>query len=78
MPWGFRRRLLVIDLLAAADDFQPDLFVAVGGGSSMDLAKVAAAAFGTGTDVEAMFGFDRIAERRVKLACIPTTSRDGK
>ena len=66
-----------IDLLAAADDFQPDLFVAVGGGSSMDLAKVAAAAFGTGTDVEAMFGFDRIAERRVKLVCIPTTSGTG-
>jgi alcohol dehydrogenase len=65
------------DLLAVADAFQPDLFVAVGGGSSMDLAKVAAAAFGTGTAVEAMVGFDRVAERRVKLVCVPTTSGTG-
>ncbi len=65
------------DLLAVADDFQPDLFVAVGGGSSMDLAKVAAAAFGAGTDLEAMFGFDGVAKRRVKLACVPTTSGTG-
>ena len=53
------------DLLAVAADFQPDLFVAVGGGSSMDLAKVAAAAFGTGADVEAMFGFDQVGNRCV-------------
>ena len=65
------------DLLAVAADFQPDLFVAVGGGSSMDLAKVAAAAFGTGADVEDMFGFDQVGHRCVKLACIPTTSGTG-
>ena len=76
-PVGVPSTTSCSELLAAAEEFQPDLVVACGGGSSMDLAKFAAAAFGNGMGLEAMFGFDRVAVRRVKLVCIPTTSGTG-
>ena len=69
--------LTVEKLLDAANQFQPDLFVALGGGSNMDLAKAAAAAFGHDDDVGAMFGFDQVPQRGIKLVCIPTTAGTG-
>ncbi|MAI35757.1 MAG: hypothetical protein CBE00_13700 [Planctomycetaceae bacterium TMED240] len=64
-------------LVDAANEFQPDLFVALGGGSNMDLAKAAAATFGGDGDVGALFGFDQAPQRAVKLVCIPTTAGTG-
>ena len=68
---------VVEQLLDVANEFQPDLFVAIGGGSNMDLAKAAAAAFGGDGDVGALFGFDQAPQRAVKLVCIPTTAGTG-
>jgi len=67
----------VVELLAVAKTFQPDMLVAVGGGSVMDFAKTAAALFGSDADLKSVCGFDRAPERSVKLICIPTTSGTG-
>ena len=67
----------VENLLDVANEFQPDLFVALGGGSNMDLAKAAAAALGGDGDVGSLFGFDQVSQRVAKLVCIPTTAGTG-
>ena len=64
-------------LVGIANEFQPDLFVAVGGGSNMDLAKAAAAAFSNQCEVESFFGFNQIPGNAAKVVCIPTTSGTG-
>ena len=64
-------------LTAVARDFQPDLMVAVGGGSNMDLSKAAAALVAHGGDIESMFGFDKIAGPMLPLVCLPTTAGTG-
>lgn len=63
-----------------AREFKPDLFVAVGGGSNMDLAKAIRSAVETGVSVESMFGFDRVPSpdgARSPLVCVPTTGGTG-
>ncbi len=63
-----------------AREFKPDLFVAVGGGSNMDLAKAIRSVVETGVSVESMFGFDRVPAStgpRTPLVCIPTTGGTG-
>lgn len=66
--------------LAAAVDFRPDLVLAVGGGSAMDLAKLLCAFHGQ-TDPEALHAAirsgDRVTDRRLKLVLSPTTSGSG-
>ena len=64
-------------LVGIATEFQPDLFVAVGGGSNMDLAKAAAAAFSNQCEVKSLFGFNQILGNSSKVVCIPTTSGTG-
>lgn len=67
----------VAKLVEGAREFQPDMFVAVGGGSSMDLAKAAAAVFTNDVDAESIFGFDQVPGATVRLACLPTTAGTG-
>ncbi len=70
----------LVRVLAAAADFRPDLVLAVGGGSAMDLAKLVCAYDGQ-TDQEALHAAirsgARVSERRVKLVLVPTTSGSG-
>ncbi|MDG2221179.1 MAG: iron-containing alcohol dehydrogenase [Rubripirellula sp.] len=60
-----------------ANSFQPDLFVAIGGGSNMDLAKAAAASFTHNMDAERMLGFDQVPGPTTPLVCLPTTAGTG-
>ena len=64
-------------VVASAREFQPDLFVAVGGGSNMDLGKAAVAAYGQDCDPESLFGFDLVPGPMPTLVCIPTTAGTG-
>lgn len=60
-----------------ANDFQPDVFVAVGGGSNMDLAKGVVATLSTKCEPEELFGFDLVAGPTPTLICMPTTGGTG-
>jgi alcohol dehydrogenase class IV len=68
---------LVTRVAELARSYQPDLFVAIGGGSNMDLAKAAAAAFGHNMDPEQMLGFDQVPGPTPTLVCLPTTAGTG-
>ena len=55
----------------------PDCIVGLGGGSNMDLAKVAAAVLAHGGSPDSYFGFDRIPGPVLPLICVPTTAGTG-
>ena len=65
------------DLLALAESVQPDLVVGFGGGSAMDLAKLAAVLPGSGQTLHDVVGPEKVRGRRVALAQLPTTSGTG-
>lgn len=64
-------------LLAVALETQPDLVVGFGGGSAMDLAKLAAVLPGSGQSIHDVVGPEKVAGRRSALAQVPTTSGTG-
>jgi alcohol dehydrogenase class IV len=64
-------------LLAAAERAAPDLVVGFGGGSAMDLAKLAAVLPGSGQAIQDVVGPEKVAGRRVALAQVPTTAGTG-
>ena len=64
-------------LLDAARSAKPDLVVGFGGGSAMDLAKLAAVLPGSGQSIHDVVGAEKVAGRRAALAQIPTTSGTG-
>ena len=68
---------LVMRAVEAATEFQPDLFVAVGGGSNIDLTKASCAAFAHGVDAQEMFGFNLVPGPIPTLVCLPTTAGTG-
>lgn len=61
----------------AARDFQPDLFVAIGGGSNMDLAKATCAVVSHDVAPSTLLGFDNVPGPTAPLVCLPTTSGTG-
>ncbi|MGF3021880.1 iron-containing alcohol dehydrogenase [Methylobacterium aquaticum] len=63
--------------VAAARAMRADGVVGLGGGSSLDTAKVVAAAAATGQPVEDMIGVDRVSGRRMPLIQVPTTAGTG-
>ncbi|WP_158744518.1 iron-containing alcohol dehydrogenase [Acidisphaera sp. L21] len=65
------------DLLAAVDAAKPDLVVGFGGGSAMDLAKLAAVLPGSGQSIHDVVGPEKVHGRKVGLAQVPTTSGTG-
>lgn len=71
---------VAVETLASAwRDAEPDLVVALGGGSVMDLAKAAKAVVETERDVQSLFGFDNVPRPRtsVPMVCVPTTAGTG-
>ena len=64
-------------LLAFARSANVDAVVGMGGGSSMDLAKLAAALLPGGQSLQDVQGTDKLHERNIWLACIPTTAGTG-
>ena len=67
----------LLDLLAAVDAAKPDLVVGFGGGSAMDLAKLAAVLPGSGQSIHDVVGPEKVHGRKVGLAQVPTTSGTG-
>jgi alcohol dehydrogenase class IV len=64
-------------LLAATEVAQPDLVVGFGGGSAMDLAKLAAVLPGSGQTIHDVVGPEKVHGRKIALAQLPTTSGTG-
>lgn len=64
-------------LLAVAGAARPDLVVGFGGGSAMDLAKLAAVLPGSGQSIHDVVGPEKVHGRTVALAQVPTTSGTG-
>lgn len=65
------------DLLAVAAATDAQLVVGFGGGSAMDLAKLAAVLPGSGQTLAEVAGPERVAGKRAALAQVPTTSGTG-
>lgn len=64
-------------LRAAAAAFRPDLVLAVGGGSVLDVAKLVAALHDRPEPAAAFYGINVLSGRRTALACVPTTAGTG-
>ena len=63
--------------IAAAESFQPDAVVGLGGGSNMDLAKITANVVTHGGHFSDYFHFDNVPGPVLPLICVPTTSGTG-
>ena len=62
---------------SAAKTQRPDVIVAVGGGSNMDVAKVVAAMLTHGGSYRDYFGYGNIPGAILPLVCVPTTAGTG-
>lgn len=65
------------ELLAMAEATRPDLVVGFGGGSAMDLAKLAAVLPGSGQTIHDVVGPERVRRRTCALVQVPTTAGTG-
>ncbi|HWA28016.1 MAG TPA: iron-containing alcohol dehydrogenase [Lacunisphaera sp.] len=65
------------ELRAQAAAFGPDLVLAIGGGSVLDVAKLVAALHDRAEPASAFYGVNVLAGRRTALACVPTTAGTG-
>ncbi len=61
----------------SARDFQPDLIIGLGGGSSMDTAKACNFLYTNGGRMEDYMGYGKAEKPMLPLVCIPTTSGTG-
>lgn len=62
---------------ASARSFCPDLVLAVGGGSVLDVAKLVAAIHDRPEPITSFYGINILAGRRTALVCVPTTAGTG-
>lgn len=67
----------LLDAKKMADDSRPDIVVGIGGGSSMDIAKVVAYWSKSGQDLDTMYGVEQLTGDRLPLIQIPTTAGTG-
>lgn len=64
-------------LLEQGEGFEPEVIVAAGGGSVLDVGKLLAALLGSKQKPVDVFGKNRVARRNPLLICIPTTAGTG-
>lgn len=64
-------------LRATARAFAPDLVLAVGGGSVLDVAKLVAALHDRTEPISSFYGIGLLSGRRTALSCVPTTAGTG-
>ena len=64
-------------LLAVAERLEPQVVVGFGGGSAMDLAKLAAVLPGSGQTIRDVVGPEKVAAKRAALVQVPTTAGTG-
>jgi len=67
----------VNDALSYAKEKKPDVVVGVGGGSTMDTAKIIAAKFTNEIPIEEMIGVDNVPNKAIPLILLPTTAGTG-
>jgi alcohol dehydrogenase class IV len=63
--------------IAVARECRAELVIGLGGGSAMDVAKLVAALLDGRQQISDVFGIGKLAERRIPLLCVPTTSGTG-
>jgi alcohol dehydrogenase len=68
---------LVLQALAHARQHQTELVIGMGGGSSMDVAKLVAVLVNSRQALSDMYGIDKIQGQRLPLIQIPTTAGTG-
>ncbi|PMS21659.1 alcohol dehydrogenase [Trinickia dabaoshanensis] len=68
---------VVLEAVDAARDARAQLVVGLGGGSSMDVAKLLAVLLESGQTIGDMYGVNRVEGTRVPLVQIPTTAGTG-
>lgn len=64
-------------LIALAENTSPQVVVGFGGGSAMDLAKLAAVLPGSGQSLNDVVGPEKVAAKRAALVQVPTTAGTG-
>ena len=77
MLFPTRRRIWSLPLRSLREDFQSDLVIGMGGGSTMDTAKIVAALLGSDQPLSQMYGVDQITGGRAPLILVPTTAGTG-
>ncbi|GJJ02508.1 alcohol dehydrogenase [Duganella rhizosphaerae] len=68
---------VVLDAVAAARKHRTDLVIGLGGGSSMDVAKLIAVLAGSEQPLSAIYGIGNVQGARLPLVQIPTTAGTG-
>lgn len=68
---------LVAECVAAGKEAGSDLVLGIGGGSSLDIAKLAAVLLATHQPLSEMYGIDKVKGARLPLVLVPTTAGTG-
>lgn len=68
---------VVLAAVDAARNFQADIVIGLGGGSSMDVAKLIAVLAGSDQPIAAIYGIGNVKGARLPLVQIPTTAGTG-
>ena len=68
---------IVLEAVAAARQHGTDIVIGLGGGSSMDVAKLIAVLAGGGQEIGAIYGIGNVQGSRLPLVQIPTTAGTG-
>jgi alcohol dehydrogenase len=68
---------IVLDGVAAAREHDADLIIGLGGGSSMDVAKLIAVLAGSSQPLKEIYGIGNVKGERLPLVQIPTTAGTG-
>ncbi|MCT6967298.1 iron-containing alcohol dehydrogenase, partial [Salmonella enterica] len=68
---------LVREALQVARDGNCEMVIGLGGGSSLDVAKLVAVLLNSEQDLPELYGIDKVAGKRLPLVNIPTTAGTG-
>lgn len=69
---------VVVKAVAQAQNYGADMIVSVGGGSSLDVAKLVAVLAGSEQEITDIYGIDNVrGERKLPLILVPTTAGTG-